>query len=165
MKKAKIDLSPFFRFMKTLPKSGDVELTLLKCHLLIEEVLTEIIAKEFNNHAYVYDARLSFSQKIHLTRASTELRHAPWIWQALKLLNQARNELSHNLTSHEIEKKLEKFIVHVKAHNKEMPEDGYSENFTRFHWAVFVTYTVVASHANFDPASLKPLTILGRGSD
>ena len=161
MSKTKIDLVPLLRFMETLPKSGDVELTLLKCHLLIEEVLTEIISKALKNSNHVKEARLSFAQKIHITRASTELSHAPWIWQALKLLNQARNELSHNLTSHEIEEKLEKFITHVKAHNSGMPEEALSEKFTRFHWSAFATYTVVSSHANFDPASVNSLTILG----
>jgi hypothetical protein len=164
MRNTKLDLTPLLRFMETLPKSGDVELTLLKCHLLIEEVLTQIISKALNNPEHVKGARLSFSQKTHITRATTELAHAPWIWQALKLLNKARNELSHNLTSHEIEEKLEKFIAHVKGHNNEIPEEALNEKFTRFHWAVFATYTVVASHANFDPASVKPLTILGGGN-
>lgn len=162
MSKTKVDLAPLLRFMETLPKSGDIELTLLKCHLLIEEVLTQIISKALNNSEHVKAARLSFAQKIVITRASTELSHAPWIWQALKLLNQARNELSHNLTSHEIDEKLEKFITHVKVHNSEMPDRALSEKFTRFHWAVFATYTVLSSHANFDPASIKPLTILSR---
>lgn len=157
----KIDLAPLLRFMETLPKSGDVELTLLKCHLLVEEALTKIISNSLKNPKYVSEAKLTFAQKIQLTRASTDLSHATWIWQALKLLNQARNKLSHNLTSSEIEEKLEIFITYVKSHNSEIPEEAISDKFSRFHWAVFATYTVVASHANFEPTNK---TLVGSGN-
>ena len=153
MSEQKIDLLPLLRFMETLPKSGDVELTLLKCHLLVDEVLTNIICKSFKNQNYIKDARLTFAQKVKLARASIEIPHALWVWKALHLLNQARNELAHNLTKEQIEQKLETFTAYVKEHNTEMPEDALSEKFSRFHWAVFATYSVVSASANFDPST------------
>jgi len=38
----KADLTPLIRFIEHLPKNGDLELSLLKCHLLVEEVLTKV---------------------------------------------------------------------------------------------------------------------------
>ena len=157
----KVDLKPLLRFMKTLPKSGDVELSLLKVHLLIEEMLTVIISKSFKNPSHLKEARLSFSQKIKLARAADGIPHEEWVWKALDLLNKARNELSHNLTAEEITEKLENFTSYVELHHKELPRENSSEKFTRFHWSVFVVYMLISTVANFDPASIRYKTLLG----
>lgn len=57
------------RFSETLPESANIELVLLKIHLLIEKVLTETICKNFKNSKYIKEGRFTFSQKITLTRA------------------------------------------------------------------------------------------------
>ncbi|MES9902047.1 MAG: hypothetical protein ABW168_05110 [Sedimenticola sp.] len=160
----KLDLAPLLRFMETLPKSGDVELTLLKCHLLVEEELTNIIYKSHKNPKYIKDARLSFSQKTKLARASNDISHSAWVWKGLELLNKTRNELAHNLTSHEIENKLEAFISHMKKSGPEWPKEAISGKFTNFHWAAFVAYNIISSAASFDPASVKPVTLLSKNA-
>ncbi|WP_394237104.1 hypothetical protein [Pseudomonas anguilliseptica] len=156
----KFDPEPLIRFMKVLPKNGDIELTLLKCHLLSEEVLTKLISKAFKNPKHLSDARLSFSQKIKLARAANEINHASWVWKALELLNQARNELSHSLALEETQERINKFVLHVKSHSDETPSNVITEKFTEFHWAIFNVYLIIVAAANFDPASIKIKTLL-----
>lgn len=155
MAKKKIDFKPLIRLMEVLPKSGDAELTLLKSHLLLEEVLTKIISNALKNPKHMHDARLTFSQKIKLARASGEASHAVWVWKALDLLNQARNELSHNLAIEPAKAKIKKFISHVAAHSDEVPSNIFDSNFTEFHWAMLNTYLVIASIANYDPTTTR----------
>lgn len=158
--KQKLDLQPLLRFLEVLPKSGDKELALLKSHLVIEEVLTKIICKSTSTEKYVHEAKLTFNQKCKMARATNDLQHCSWVWQALKLLNQARNELSHNLTTEELNIKLESFIAHVRSQNPNLFNAGTNEKFTEFHMAAFATYIPLASHANFDPANVRIPTIL-----
>lgn len=161
MSSQKFDLSPLIRFLEVLPKSGDTELALLKSHLVIEEVLTKIIYKNVAQEKYISEAKLSFYQKCKIARSINEIASASWVWQALKLLNQARNELSHNLTREELDIKLESFTSHVKVHNHDLFSTAPSQKFTNFHMAAFATYIVLASFANFDPAKVKVPTLLG----
>ncbi|MCG7967527.1 MAG: hypothetical protein JAY63_13085 [Candidatus Thiodiazotropha taylori] len=164
MNKKSVDLKPIIRFLKSLPESGDIELALLKCHLLIEEILTEIIVKASKNPQYISTARLSFMQKIHVARALSNLSHSVWVWESLKLLNSARNGLAHNLNAEKTTEKLSEFTKHVLKNNPIVsPEDEYddevvNERFTKFHWAAYATYTVLAVHAQFDPAKVRPIT-------
>jgi len=155
-----INLEPLIRFMKTLPKSGDIELTLLKCHLLIDEVLTKMIELNHKHPKYLNEARLAFSQKMKLARASNDIQHQAWVWKSLHLLNQARNELAHNLTAEQIEAKLEVFTVFVKGNEVEWPTEAISGKFTEFHWAVYLVYTVVSAATEYDPKTVKVSTIL-----
>ncbi|QKE63317.1 hypothetical protein HNE05_08055 [Aquipseudomonas campi] len=152
-------MKPLIRLMEVLPKNGDTELTLLKCHLLSEEVLTKIISNAFKNPKYLNDARLTFSQKIKLARATGEANHAVWVWKALDLLNQARNELSHTLAHEEVQIKIKKFTHHVCAHSETFPRNIIDSNFTEFHWAMLNTYLVIVSIANYDPAAIKQTTL------
>ena len=159
-RKHRLDFQPLIRFLEVLPKSGDKELALLKVHLVIEEVLTKIICKSMKNEIHIHNARLSFFQKCKITQALNEIDHAKWVWHALKLLNQARNELSHNLTTEELAEKIAAFTTYVKTQNKELFESEANEKFTVFHMAAFATYIPLAVHANFDPANVQISTLL-----
>lgn len=65
----KVDLAPLVRFMKYLPKDGDEDLALLKCHLLVEEMLTKLIERNLSHPEHLIDARLGFFQKMCIARA------------------------------------------------------------------------------------------------
>jgi len=83
----KHDLKPLIRFMEHLPRNGDVELTTLKCHLLIEELLNKIISKNAASPKYIGQADLRFIQKMYLARAFAKTGIEPWVWGAIKKLN------------------------------------------------------------------------------
>lgn len=153
-------MEPLFRFLEFLPRSKDKELTLLKIHLLIEEVLTKIIFKSVKHDRYILEAKLNFDQKSKIVRALGGMNNTPWIWQALKLLNQSRNYLSHSLDKDGFNEKIDKFIKHVKAHNTDLfGKMTITDDFSYLHTAIFCTYTPLAIYANFDPADL---TIISR---
>jgi|GEM_PF-5814909 len=156
----KSDLESLSRFFEVLLKSGDQELIILKLHLLIEEVLTKIICNAAHNKKYVYEAKLTFNQKCKMVRSLNDFQHCSWIWRALQLLNQARNELSHNLTSEELNRKLEDFISLVRLQNPNLFNSTPNEKFTDFHLAAYATYVPLVSHANFDPTRVRVSTII-----
>lgn len=76
----KVNLTPLTRFIEHLPKNGDLELSLLKCHLLVEELLTKVILDSTKQPNYVKNARLSFSQKISIARSFSDLENKTWLW-------------------------------------------------------------------------------------
>ena len=156
----KLDLSPLVRFLEHLPKNGDEELALLKCHLLIEEVLTKLIERSTKNPQFLFKARLSFSQKIWLARSLANLEKESWAWEALRRLNEARNELAHGLAKESLSAKLEEFI-RVVEREYGPPESGVVGGaLGRFQWAAFYPYVFFATHAHFDPASVRISTLL-----
>ncbi|MGH6919878.1 MAG: hypothetical protein ACREJ0_19495, partial [Geminicoccaceae bacterium] len=106
----KLDLEPLVRFMEHLPKDGDEELALLKCHLLVEEVLTKLIEKKLRHATYLPKARLSFDKKVWIARSLNDLEKPAWVWGAVKRLNEARNALAHGLEVEDIRRKIDAFI-------------------------------------------------------
>lgn len=154
------DLKPLIRFLKHLPRNGDVELAILKCHLLIEELLTKIITNKAKNPDYVEKANLRFSQKMHLARAYSQLEEEAWLWGAIKRLNDTRNELAHGLSVEEIQSKCNSFIEIVENVQGKPEENLLGPTFNRFHWAVFKVFSALAAYAHFDPRKLRIPTLL-----
>lgn len=156
-----LNFEPLIRFMKHLPINGDVELGLLKCHLLIEEVLTKLITRESESPEFIIKARLTFAQKIWLARGLSNLGAEDWVWSSLKKLNEARNELSHGLEPEQINLKLKQFIINVETSQGTPPPEVLGTNMGRFQWAAFKLYSCISTHAHFDPTELKIPTVLG----
>ncbi|MDR9825532.1 hypothetical protein RCJ22_07955 [Vibrio sp. FNV 38] len=154
------DWKSMIRFLEVLPKSGDKELALLKAHLLIEDVLTQIIRKNCINERYVNEARLQFHQKIKLVRAFNEIHGAEWVWKALQLLNQARNHMSHNLTELELDVKVGTFTEYVELNTNKLFEQEENDKFSDFHMAAFNVYIPLAVYANFEPKTSGFKTLL-----
>lgn len=93
----------------------------LRAHLHIEQVLSEAIGLFATNLASVEDAKLTFTQKVHLVRAFN-LRHpSEPFWSALRALNALRNDLAHELTSAQRERKVAEFIRLTEADFPEHP--------------------------------------------
>lgn len=150
----KLDLQPMIRFLGHLPKNGDTELSLLKCHLLIEEVLTKLIVKAAKHPEYVQKARLTFAQKSLIARSMSDLERETWLWGALKKLNDARNELAHGLSLEEIRSRLDDFIRFVEAEKGAPETDSIGPTFGAFHWAAFRVFTILSTYAHFDPTQV-----------
>lgn len=156
----KVNLDPLIRFFKHLPKSGDVELAVLKCHLLCEEVLTKLIERHLRYPEHLLNAKLSFAQKISLAKCCSG-NNVEWLWPALHKLNKARNQLAHGLSSEILDAKLQEFIAHVEASEGTTPPEMTQPPFGKFQWAAFRVFASLAVIAHFDPTELKIPSLLG----
>lgn len=154
-----VNMDGLIRYITHLPRSGDVELTLLKTHLLIEELLTHILEKKSLKPAHLRKAKLSFAQKIVLIRCFSDIAESSWVWGGLKKINDARNSLSHKLEREEIEGKIADFVDYVETQTEPIDAKFLSEKFSRLHYASFYLYSEISAYANFDPASLDSLHI------
>jgi hypothetical protein len=156
----KLDLTSLVRFMKHLPKDGDEELALLKCHLLVEEVLTKLIERRLRHASYLREARLSFEKKVWIARSLNDLEEPAWVWPAVKRLNEARNALAHGLEVENIRRKIETFIGLVEAQEGPPNPEQLRGAIGRFQWAAFHVFSLLAAHAHVDFSALRIPTLL-----
>jgi len=56
-------------FMKYLPMTDDIIVIVLKGHLIIEEILNEILKSHCHDYSSIRDANLTFYQKVHVAKA------------------------------------------------------------------------------------------------
>ncbi|MDT8376023.1 MAG: hypothetical protein RQ867_04700 [Mariprofundaceae bacterium] len=80
-------------------------LIILKGHLLIEEVLSEIISKFVFHPEQLDGACLGYPQKVALARSMSLDEHNNEMWQLINSINGLRNELAHSLRSPKRDKK------------------------------------------------------------
>jgi hypothetical protein len=87
----------FKQLERHVRSASDVELLLLKGHLVLEQVLNDLLGSYFAGHASADQLGLTFSKKIDLVAAlhpgkslATELKY-------LREINRIRNKLAHSL--------------------------------------------------------------------
>lgn len=79
------------------PKFGDPTHTILKTHLLFEEILRDLLDRTLPNPKALNGARLTFAQLLAVARATSRAIPADsWEWVAIDRLNKLRNLLAHN---------------------------------------------------------------------
>jgi hypothetical protein len=104
----------FERFIRLLPTIDDPALVVLKGHLLIEELLNDIIENCCDLPQYVSEAKLSFIQKTKLARAflgkNIKGENIDEPWRSLEELNSLRNHLAHHVEPKDLDKKIDMFI-------------------------------------------------------
>src|SRR5260370_24965515 len=83
------------RFRRLLPPLVNLELVVLKGHLLIEEQLQTYLRNASRHPKSVDDARLNFMQTAHLVRALGGLLGDPSLWTLVIDMNKLRNRLAH----------------------------------------------------------------------
>lgn len=93
------------RLLEKLPLGGTPDLVVLKGHLLLEEVLLDILKSAFRRHPQgIRDARLRFPQIASLVRGLVDDPKLDWLWLALDKINQLRNDLAHRLEPQQFER-------------------------------------------------------------
>jgi len=98
----------------------DVDLLILKGHLLVEQFLTSLIESYCRKPEFLEDARLSFFNKVKLARCFV-IHPMPddSIWDNIECLNRLRNEISHKWKPAKREKLIRDFLTYrVKEHEK-----------------------------------------------
>lgn len=79
------------------PVMGDPTYSLLKAHLLFEELLHAYLLRALPNGTALAGARLTFVQLLAVARASSRVPPPEhWAWKAVSDLNKLRNLLAHN---------------------------------------------------------------------
>ncbi|MCS0413217.1 hypothetical protein BTO03_25065 [Vibrio parahaemolyticus] len=136
---------PILHLFQTLENINDFELTILKCHLLVEEALTELLANKSESPKYILEARLTFANKLQISRALADTSCEPWVWAAISMLNKTRNRLAHNLTSSEVEADVAKFVSFIQSNQPMWPADMLDVRNRDFFWAVFVVFKEIRS--------------------
>tara|TARA_Y100001963_G_scaffold159828_1_gene265535 strand:+ start:344 stop:859 length:516 start_codon:yes stop_codon:yes gene_type:complete len=85
------------RTRRLLPKSKDLDLWILKGHLLIEEQVNRLIEQGMCDTRYLKEARLSSQQKIKIAQAMTGKGYFEREWDFIESLNSIRNKLAHKV--------------------------------------------------------------------
>jgi hypothetical protein len=94
-----------FRAEEVLEHLTDGIVLVLKGHLLLEEVLFQLVYSKCPNPEYVDRANLRFFQLLNMARAlhpippdeSARKMTTPELWDAMEALNTLRNRLAHKL--------------------------------------------------------------------
>ncbi len=114
----------FKRFQEVMPYHAEDDIMLLKGHLLIEELLSEIISFEAStkkNPLGINVEKITFSQKLNLCWAFHSDSLANDFWVILKKVNSLRNSMAHSLTPKNFDINVKKLIDLVFA-SKEVKE-------------------------------------------
>lgn len=120
---AEFDLSKLERIAQHLPPGDDITLITLKGHLLVEELLEELIASHCKNPAAL-EGDIGFSVKLKFARALTGAEELSVVWTACQKLNSLRNALAHKLEHPEAQKRLASFFAIFDDPNTEWQRTG-----------------------------------------
>lgn len=150
------------RFAEHLPKDGNTELSVLKTHLLIEEVLNLVIERNMKRPEFLQKARLEFEKKLQLVQGF--LVGAPedeWVWKSIAKLNEARNKLAHNLDNEVVERKLEAFMSSVESAVGPPPADAFHGPMQRFQLSAYALFMHTVQIIQRDASDVKISIVLG----
>jgi len=105
------------RFMKSVtPEPGDPTFSILKTHLLIEELLRTYLERQCAHPTVMRNAKLTYAQILQIARAfCPNVDEDYWVWKAMGDLNKLRNELAHKLEPAEFDKKVETYSEFIVA--------------------------------------------------
>jgi hypothetical protein len=80
-----------------MPKSNDLELIILKGHILLEYLLNQIINIKSEYNLEIESTNFSFNQKIEILVILNIIENNSDIFQILKIWNNLRNQIAHRL--------------------------------------------------------------------
>lgn len=117
---------------------------ILKGHLLLEEMLREILGKSVTSQESVDAAQLTFYQVVCIVQSMYTNKANEWVWSGIVAVNKIRNKMAHNLKPTNIDEKCESLIEHCRRFGignvRLCEESGYSElamAITDLHYALW----------------------------
>ena len=113
------------RFHKHLPRSNDLTLIVLKGHLLLEEIINNLLKEILPNPNAISDFNFYF--RLRLVRALLEQTNND-VLDAAEKLNNLRNKLAHHLEHPKIEKYIREFFRLVET--SDIPIDEFEKEAT-----------------------------------
>lgn len=127
-------IDAFKRFIKLLPHGKDLTLVILKGHLLIEEQVRQIIDERVKIPQSLRDARLTCYQAICIAEAFCS-EEQKYIWNAVKKLNNIRNDLAHKTEPVGLDDRIDDFVQSIPWHVPVEENEIMRIEFTL--WALF----------------------------
>lgn len=113
------DVANFDRFLGAITQRfGDPTFSILKAHLLFEEVLRSYLGRALPNADALSGARLTFAQILALVRALQQPEEDDWQWEALEKLNRLRNQLAHHVEPKERDAKIAELVTFMTTHSR-----------------------------------------------
>jgi hypothetical protein len=109
------------RYQKLLPDSEDLEIIVLKGHLIIEEMLYTLATKLCKQPKHFDSARLTFKQLCCVVRSLLFIPVLDTGWDAIAVLNQLRNKLAHNLEPQDINNQINE-LERLCSSDEKLPE-------------------------------------------
>lgn len=107
----------YIRWITLVP--GDPTYSLLKAHLLFEELLRAYLAKTLPHSGALDGARLTFTQLLAVAKASSlHLQPDHWTWKAIADLNKLRNMLSHEARPSALAERMNDYVKFVDENIK-----------------------------------------------
>ena len=164
------------RFLDVItPKAGDPTYSVLRAHLLFEELLRDFVAKQFPHPEALEGARLTFAQVLALSKASaTTLEPSDWRWRAIAELNKIRNLLAHDVNSQMLGERVHRLTeLVVRESGAPLPEPSASgvpvpnthqPRYTALDMALINLFGVMAVRLGFD-ARLRLIIESKRGAE
>ncbi|MCU7810454.1 MAG: hypothetical protein KZQ77_04355 [Candidatus Thiodiazotropha sp. (ex Notomyrtea botanica)] len=135
------------QFEQHLPENNP-ELIILKGHLLIERLLDKYLYINLEQPNKLNNARLTFTQKTALVSAMHHDTKCDWLWSNIKLFNQLRNELSHNLESDKLIKLLENFNVSVETSPEHKENTPPNNEYTELRLSIYSLHESLSLRVN-----------------
>jgi hypothetical protein len=103
---------------KHLFQLKDVELIVLKGHLILEEELNHFLACFVNDAETFLKIGFMFEKKVSLLSCLVPKQMAKHkIWEQLREINRLRNKLAHNLRFSQYEQQLKRWAIGVLGYN------------------------------------------------
>jgi len=109
------------KHIKHMPQGDDTTLIILKGHLLLEELLMQIVRTVVAHGNLLEDTRLTFAELASLARSMCWSKHNSDMWDLISSINVLRNDLAHKLESPKFEQKL-KHVLEAHISSIEDPE-------------------------------------------
>ncbi len=104
-------LKAFDRFLKLLPHGRELDLVILKAHLLIEEQVNALIQERLKNSSVILgEERFESYYRICLAQSFFPPDFQPWLWRALKQMNKLRNRVAHKIEPEGLDNVIEDLI-------------------------------------------------------
>ncbi len=104
------DTAEILRLIKYLPHGNDIDLIILKGHLLVEEQLIQLVKSKVKFPAAIANVNFGFYHLLCFAKALAYQSEFDWAWEALRKLNTIRNDLAHHLEPPTLLQKLEELI-------------------------------------------------------
>jgi hypothetical protein len=147
-------LDAFRRFLRILPHGKDVELVILKAHLLIEEQVRQIVDERLKNPTALADARLGCHQAICVAQSFFPADRDLSLWAGLKKLNKLRNDIAHNLEPKQLQNHIEEFIGSFPTGVTDGPDEAV--RFELVLWSLFVAVSDLVERPSAQVLELVP---------
>lgn len=102
------------KYIEMVPESSDLTIIVLKGHLVIEELLCNIIRSHCEDYDAVVEARLTFYQKACIAKGLMS-SVSTVCFPSVFFINTLRNDLAHNLESSKRDHLIEKYVSESKS--------------------------------------------------